>query len=146
MTRVDRIAALPPDLPELAAVAQAEGFGMLKVLAAEWADGTQRFAARGEALFAARDALGSLLGIGGITRDPYEPALRMRRFYVRPDARRAGVARALVRAALDQARAAGAERVRLRAPTAAAPFWESCGFAPLRDGTATHQLRLDPQP
>jgi GNAT superfamily N-acetyltransferase len=144
MIRIERLAVLPPDLPALAALAQAEGFGMLGVLIAEWAAGTHRFTAPGEALCAARDKGGRLLGLGGITRDPYAPALRMRRFYVRPDARRDGVARALVSAVLEEARVAGAGLVRLRAPPAADAFWERCGFLPVQDATATHQMRVDP--
>lgn len=90
MTLVARIRALPADLDDLAGAAAAEGFGMLGVLAREWVAGTQRFAMPEEALFAARDGAGVLLGIGGVTRDPWAPALRMRRFYVRPPARGRG--------------------------------------------------------
>jgi GNAT superfamily N-acetyltransferase len=142
MTRIERVAALPPDLPALAAAAAREGFGMLAVLAAEWADGTQRFAGSGEALFVARDDGGGLLGLGGITRDPFAEALRMRRFYVRPNARGQGVGAALAAAALAHARGAGARLVRLRAPAEAARFWERCGFARLPPGAdrATHAL------
>ncbi|BDG72780.1 GNAT family N-acetyltransferase [Roseomonas fluvialis] len=140
MTLVARIRALPADLDDLAGAAAAEGFGMLGVLAREWVAGTQRFAMPEEALFAARDGAGVLLGIGGVTRDPWAPALRMRRFYVRPPARGRGIGRALVAAALDHARGAGAAMVRLRAPAAAARFWEGCGFRPIDDPTATHGL------
>jgi GNAT superfamily N-acetyltransferase len=131
--RVARIRALPPDLDDLAGAAAVEGFGMLGVLAAEWAAGTQRFALPEEALFATRDAAGVLLGMGGVTRDPWMAALRMRRFYVRPQARGSGVGRALVAAAIDHARGAGAGVVRLRAPAVAARFWEGCGFMPVDD-------------
>jgi GNAT superfamily N-acetyltransferase len=142
VTGVARIHAVPANLDDLASAAAAEGFGMLRVLAAEWASGEQRFAAPGEALFAARNHAGSLIGIGGVTRDPWVTALRMRRFHVRPEARGGGVGRALAGAALDHARGAGAVLVRLRAPAAAAGFWVGLGFVPVMDPKATHSLRL----
>ncbi|MBR0683159.1 hypothetical protein GXW74_21895 [Roseomonas eburnea] len=67
--RIVRVVALPLDLPDLAAVAAAEGFGMPEILPREWAAGSQRLGAPGEAPFAARDDAGVLLGIGGITPD-----------------------------------------------------------------------------
>lgn len=139
--RILRLGALPPDLAMLDAAARAEGFGMVATLVA---DGFAPFAAPGCGLFAARDGTDSLVGIGGITRDPGAPALRMRRFYVRPDARRAGIGRALAMAVLDHARAAGAQCVRLRAPASADAFWRSCGFAPMAEAQATHVLWLRP--
>jgi GNAT superfamily N-acetyltransferase len=112
---------------------------MLDVLAREWADGSMRFAAPGEALFAARDERGLLLGIGGITCDPHATdALRMRRFYVAPAARGAGVGRCLAATAIGHA---GAACIRLRAPATAFTFWERLGFRPVAgDVQATHEL------
>ncbi len=140
--RLARLDALPPDLPALAATSRAEGFGMVDTLLA---GGFAPFMSPGCALFAARADAGDLVGIGGITRDPVVQALRMRRFYVRPEARRLGVGRALVGALLDHARAAGADLVRLRAPAGAVAFWQSCGFAPVTEEAATHALRLRPR-
>ncbi|CAH0206202.1 GNAT family N-acetyltransferase [Roseomonas sp. CECT 9278] len=137
--RILRLDALPPDVALLDAAARAEGFRMVGTLLAE---GFAPFTAPGCALFAARDPVGSLLGIGGITRDPHGPGLRMRRFYVRPQARRGGLGRALAMAVLDHARASGASCIRLRAPASAAAFWEGCGFTPMRAAQATHGLRL----
>lgn len=68
---INRVTAPPDDLPQLAQLAAAEGFGMLEVLARDWADGSNRFTAAGEALFVARGGDGCLLGIGGITQDPW---------------------------------------------------------------------------
>jgi GNAT superfamily N-acetyltransferase len=139
---VGRLTRLPDDLPRLAAAARAEGFGMLDALAADWASGTQRFHAPGEALFAARDGAGRLVGIGGLTRDPWAAALRMRRFYVHPEARLLGVGRALALAALAEAERNGAGLLRLRAPREAWRFWESLGFRPTPGAEqATHEKR-----
>nr|WP_255568640.1 GNAT family N-acetyltransferase [Neoroseomonas alba] len=102
-----------------------------------------RFAAPGEALFAARDADGMLIGIGGITRDPFADALRMRRFYVLPGMRGTGTGRSLAMEAIARARAAGVGLIRLRAPEGAWRFWEALGFAPITgDAAATHRMTL----
>ncbi len=117
---------------------------MLDVLAREWAEGHACFDAAGEALFAVRDAQGRLLGLGGITRDPYAEALRMRRFYVLPAARGMGTGRALALAAIAHGAAAGAHTIRLRCLPNAARFWEGLGFAPVAgDAAATHAMALD---
>jgi ribosomal protein S18 acetylase RimI-like enzyme len=55
----------------------------------------------------------------------------LKRLYVRPDGRRRGVGRALVRALLDEARAAGYERVLLDSPpfaVAAQALYRTLGF------------------
>jgi hypothetical protein len=71
--------------------ARAEGHQFLDRLASDWASGAMRFDRPGEALLAAYSE-GVLAAIGGITIDPIVPdALRMRRFYVRPAFRRAGL-------------------------------------------------------
>ena len=140
VVRVSRLLALPPDLDGLAAAAEAEGFGMLATLVAE---GFAPFAADGCALFGARDATGGLIGIGGVTRDPWAAALRLRRFYVRPEARGQGVGRDLAIAAIVEARRGTTDRLRLRAPPGAHAFWEAIGFVRIEDDLqATHAMVL----
>ena len=68
--RVLRITALPEGFEELAADAVADGQKMLEILREDWASGATRFDGPGEALFAAL-AGEALLGLGGVTRDPY---------------------------------------------------------------------------
>uniref|UniRef100_UPI0022EA40E6 GNAT family N-acetyltransferase n=1 Tax=Falsiroseomonas oryzae TaxID=2766473 RepID=UPI0022EA40E6 len=95
-----RVTNLPDGFEELAADAQADGVRLLEVLREDWAAGRMRFDAPGEALFAA-SAGQALLGLGGLTRDPYlrgEEAGRVRRLYVRRAARRHGAGRALLAA------------------------------------------------
>ena len=144
--RVARIAALPPGFEELAADALADGQRMLEVLQGDWQAGTLRFDAPGEALFAAW-AGEALLGIGGLTRDPYlkgEAAGRVRRVYVRRAARRHGAGRALVGAIAAGTRAAGWARLRVRAPVAAFAFYEGCGFLrAIGEAAATHMLPVE---
>ena len=82
-----------------------------------------------------------LAGIGGLTIEPVlAGALRMRRFYVRPLFRRAGIGRTLETALLGRAPTTGL-LVTVNAGPGSAPFWESLRFAPdMRDGH-THLYR-----
>lgn len=64
------------------------------------------------ALLVARDDAGDVLGCVGIRASDGD-ACEIKRLYVREDARRRGIARALVRAAIDQARAMGYREMRL---------------------------------
>jgi GNAT superfamily N-acetyltransferase len=135
------------DLPEgfdaLLADAASEGVRNMALLADGWASGDQRFDGDGEALLGALLA-GELAGIGGLSIEPAasEPALRVRRFYVRPAFRRQGVARtlasALVQEALDQVDLLTCNAA---ASPAAAPFWEAQGFSSDTSGPWTHVLR-----
>lgn len=123
------------------AEAHAEGYRFLDRLAADWEAGTTRFDRDGESLLTAwhNDALA---GIGGVTLDPPTPgALRMRRFYVRPSFRGAGIGRALVAALLGHARRFG-KPILVNAGTKVAPaFWEALGFvADPGNGGHTHRL------
>ena len=143
---VTRIDALPAGLEDLIENALAEDFRAIARLRTEWDQGENRFDAPGEALFEARVG-DRLVGICGLNVDPFEqdPSVgRVRRFYVAPDARRQGVGRALIEAAIDAAQ--GRFRVlQLRTRDAVADaFYQSLGFEP-EAGRAhvTHGLRLD---
>ncbi len=144
-----RAIRLPEDFEELAADAIADGQKLLEVLREDWDSGALRFDGPGDALFVAR-AGGALIGIGGLTRDPYlagEAAGRVRRLYVRRAARRHGAGRALVAAMAAAARDAGWPRLRVRAPAAAFGFYESCGFLrTVGERSASHVMPLGPAP
>jgi len=104
-----------------------------------------RFDRPGEVLLAAYSN-GVLAAIGGITIDPIVPeALRMRRFYVRPAFRRAGIGREIALALLEGA----LQRVRvvtLNAAVESVPFWEALGFVPkARDGHTHIWLQAKPR-
>jgi GNAT superfamily N-acetyltransferase len=131
---------LPAGFDALREEARAEGQLFVERLAADWAARRMRFDREGEALLAAHVA-GVLAGIGGLTIEPVMPgALRMRRFYVRPLFRRAGIGRKLATALLERARTTGL-LVTVNAAPASASFWESLGFAAdTRDGH-THLYR-----
>lgn len=112
---------------------------MLDRLATDWRTGMLRFNRPGEMLLAA-EMDGALAAIGGLTLDPvWAGAFRLRRFYVRPECRRAGIGRRLAVTLLDRPRRSGYV-VFVNAAAGSAPFWESLGFAPdARDGH-THVL------
>lgn len=147
--RIAPLAALPDGFEELAADAMADGQKLLEVLRGDWAAGALRFDGPGEALFGAY-AGGALLGLCGLTRDPYlkaERAGRVRRLYVRRAARRHGAGRALLRAVAAAGGAAAWPRLRVRAPASAFAFYEACGFLrAVGEPAATHAMPLVTDP
>ncbi len=143
--RVLRLRALPERLDNLTADAMADGHRLIEVLREDWASGATRFDRPGEALFGAFTGE-ALIGLGGLTRDPYLKegrAGRVRRLYVLRSARRHGVGAMLVAAAVATGRAAGWPRLRVRAPAAAFAFYEACGFLrAVGEVSATHVMPL----
>jgi len=140
MVQLVRIAGpLPPDFARLRAAADAEGFRALARLQAEWADDREAFVC----LLAAIQA-GRLAAIGGLTPEPEprgEAALRVRRLYVDPAARRSGVGRSLVNALLQEALGC-VSLVTINARDTLAPaFWEALGFDRVDGLPWSHQFR-----
>lgn len=131
---------LPGGFDALREEARREGYLFVERLAADWGARRLRFDRDGEALLAAH-VTGVLAGIGGLTIEPVLPgALRMRRFYVRPLFRRAGIGRKLATALLERARIIG-PLVTVNAAPASVSFWESLGFAPDMRDEHTHLYR-----
>jgi GNAT superfamily N-acetyltransferase len=121
-------------------LAASEGVNFMTRLLAEWRSGVNRFDKPGEWLLGAFED-GRMVGLGGLTIDPYLPAGdvgRLRRLYVAPSVRRRGIGAALVDALLQHA--SGRFRlVRLTTDTqAAADFYLRCGFSQVDDNSATH--------
>ncbi len=138
--RISPIAGELPDLSALAAAAAQEGHTILARLTAEWRSGAQRFDGVGEALLAAT-ADGRIVAIGGITREPSDPALlRMRRFYVHPDFRGRGYGAALARQLIGAPASRGRPVTVHAGIASAAPFWESLGFEPVTGRPYSHVL------
>lgn len=130
---------LPQGFDELMALATSEGHNNMMRLAEEISTGSTAFIAL---LAAVND--GTLAGIGGMTLEPErakEPAIRMRMLYVAPTARRAGIARNLASALLNEAW----DQVDLVAVHAgtnqARHFWEAQGFSRVDSLPWTHQAR-----
>ena len=135
------------DLPEgfdiLRAEAAAEGHQHMARLAADFESGAQRFDRDGEALLAAFVG-GALAGIGGLTIEPTEtaePALRMRRLYVAKAHRRAGVARTLATALIQEGLGHAALLTVHAGNPGADAFWEAQGFKPVQGRAWSHELR-----
>ncbi len=134
-----QIARVEDELPEgfvaLRAQAEAEGVRNMALLAAQWAGEDNPFRDPG-ALFAAF-VEGDLAGLGGVTRQSglNRPAMRMRRLYVAPAARRLGVGRTLAAAMIQQGLQSADQLIsNARATPAAAPFWEAMGFVRAPEG------------
>lgn len=144
MLQIVRVFDDLPDLAPLRAEAAREGYRHMERLTADWATGTTRFDAPGEALFAAFQD-GELAGVGGVTREPGDPhgdVLRARRLYVLPRFRALGIGRALVGAIVQEA-FQSVSRVTVNAGRDAPDFWVSMGFSPVASATVTHELQRD---
>jgi GNAT superfamily N-acetyltransferase len=140
LVRIDR--DVPEGFARLRAEAEAEGHRHMTRLAEELASGATRF----EALFAAFDD-GDLLGVGGMTVEPSEapePAIRMRRLYVSPRARRRGVARTLASALLQEALGQVALITVHAGGEQAARFWNAQGFTAVENHAWSHEFRPTP--
>jgi len=142
--QIQPLAELPAGIEALRARAVAEGFRFMDRLVMDWRAGTNRFDGAGEVLLGAFDG-GSLVGVGGLNRDPHaeeEGVGRLRHLYVARAVRRRGIASLLVGQLLR--RAEGTFRiVRLRTETQeAACFYARQGFACTKSETASHRLIL----
>lgn len=137
------VEGLPDEFGAMLAEATAEGVRNMAMLAREVGAPDDPFHEPG-ALFAAFVG-GDLAGVGGVTVQTGlgEPAMRMRRLYVRPAFRRTGVARALAGAMMQQGfQTAPLLTLNAGASAAAAPFWEATGFERVNWAVITHALRL----
>ena len=144
VTIVRLFEGLPHGFDVMLAEAAAEGVRNMAMLAAEVGSEADPFADSGGALFAAL-VEGGLAGIGGVTAEASlaEPAMRMRRLYVRPGYRRGGIARTLAGAMMQQGfQTAQLLTLNAAASAAAAPFWEAMGFEAVDWPGITHALRL----
>jgi len=133
-----------PDFSNLVALARDEGYLFLTRAEAEWIDGSNRFDKPGEGLFLARIGSESV-GIAGLNVDPFleDPTVgRLRRVYVAPEVRGAGIGGDLVRACIGSA-ASHFSRVRLRAENPdAARLYERLGFVAVEETEATHSIEI----
>ena len=141
---ITRIAAMSPGVEALEGLAASEGFNFMTRLLAGWRSGANRFDKPGECLLDAFEG-GRMIGIGGLTIDPYLPAAdagRLRRLYVAPSARRRGIGAALVDALLQHA-SRRFRLVRLTTDTqAGGDFYLRCGFSQVDDDSATHAKQV----
>ena len=128
------------DVRRLASLASVEGFAFLHRFLAELEGDSVALNSTGE-FFLGFVAEGRIIGMGGVTPDPYlnDPLTgRLRHLYVHPDHRRSSVARRLV-CELERRAATVYSTLRLRTDNyAAAQFYLRLGYDPIVDATATH--------
>jgi GNAT superfamily N-acetyltransferase len=134
------------DVQGLAAASEAEGFRFVRRLWEEYLSQVNRFDKEGEALFFAQ-AGASVIGVGGLNRDPYtgNPKVgRVRHLYVAPPFRRHGAGSQIVTAIVAAARS-HYDMLTLRTNNPAADvFYQTLGFVPTVDiPQATHVLHLN---
>lgn len=138
---VDARPSMPSGLEYLVSSAESEGIKNVSRLIQEWKLRQTLFDGTGECLFVAQTN-GSSVGIGGILKcKVVSGALRVSRFYVLPEWRRKGVARAIANESLAHAREFTAViTCNAQATQNAAPFWESLGFIQTKISGITHAL------
>ena len=134
---------VPSDIHEirhLATLASAEGFMFLDRFVSELQTGTITLDSPRE-FFLGFVAHGEIVGMGGVTPDPYvqdRQTGRVRHLYVRSDHRRESVGRKLIRE-LESRAFMTYSTLRLRTDTIpAARFYEAIGYHPVDDDTAAH--------
>lgn len=140
---IRKLEELPLQLRALETQAVAEGFRFMTRLISEWENRTNRFDQPGECLLGVF-AQGRLIGIGGVSHDPYAGpgAGRLRRVYIAPATRGQRIGKALVEQLLKHA-AVHFQEARLSTDTPyAAQFYLRCGFQLIDDDHATHAKSL----
>jgi GNAT superfamily N-acetyltransferase len=134
--------ALPDQMDELRAEADAEGVRNQGMLQRDFLIGAERFEKPGEILLACYGGE-TLVGIGGLTVEPDQSvrAMRLRRVFIRNAWRKRGIGRVLGEALMRQ----GFETVDLLTLNAAVPgapaFWEALGFSRVVHETRSHEMR-----
>lgn len=136
------VAFTQDEFAPLLAEAEAHGGVFLLRLRDEWHSGQNRFCRDGEFLLGVWLG-GALVGVGGVSLDPYDPAPglgRVRHVYVARAQRRHSIGRALMERIIGQARGSF-DWLRLRTRTAeAARLYEKLGFVRSDRPGETHRL------
>jgi GNAT superfamily N-acetyltransferase len=129
----------------LLAESEQDGFRFVRRAKDEWVSGANTFSKEGEALFGVFEKE-QLLAIGGINHESARNG-RLRRFYVRREARRRGIGRQLVQHVLAFA-SRNYSRVGLRCDTDTADrFYRAVGFSRTdSDPGVTHVIELKNDP
>ncbi|MGU3471709.1 GNAT family N-acetyltransferase [Paenibacillus sp. D51F] len=143
--RIGELTEFHPELLELARLAKKEGHRHMERLANDYLNGANRFAEPGEMLLAAWEGT-SIIGIGGLNRDPYAECGRIgrvRRVYVRPEYRRNGVAKQLMSALIAAAHKNYDKLTLYTEHEPAASLYRSLGFKESPEGGRnSHSLEL----
>ena len=133
------------DFQPLLSASRTENHRFVDRLVDEYADGSNRFALPGEALYAAY-ADETLVGIGGLNRDPYVAQVdagRVRHLYVLEEWRNRGIGRRLMEQIVDEARDHFSVLALRTFSPDAGRFYIAIGFEAVSDDEAvTHRLLL----
>lgn len=133
------------EIEPLVLESEQEGFRFLKRLREDWISGVNRFSLKGEALFGAFDQ-DRLLAVGGINRESHQRG-RLRRFYVKPTARRKGIGRLLVQHILQHASPHFDQVILFTDTKAADQFYVTLGFVPISNQEgSSHMIKLPLSP
>ncbi|EJC81595.1 acetyltransferase [Rhizobium leguminosarum bv. trifolii WSM2297] len=133
---------LPWEIADLESEARQEGHLHIARLIDEWSAGDVRFERDGERLLGAYVGE-ALAGIGGMTVEPgLSGALRMRRFYIRPEMRGHGIGRLLALALLNHGRDFCSVVTVHPGNPGAARFWKALGFQPCAPDSDTLCLEI----
>lgn len=122
-----------------------EGYNFLERLVRDWESGENRFHLPQEQLYQVM-LDGKVIGIGGITKDPYstvEKIGRIRRFYIHPEKRGNGIGRQLIQQIITEHQYYY-EKLRLRTDNElASKFYEKIGFVKISSQkNHTHEMFL----
>ncbi|HMG09908.1 MAG TPA: GNAT family N-acetyltransferase [Mucilaginibacter sp.] len=131
-------------LAGLAGRADAEGFLFVQRTIDEWHSGKQRFSDKGEGLWQIL-VNGQLVGIGGLSRDPYlndELAGRVRHVFILPEFRNKGYGKQLLRHIINTASRHFKVLTLFTENPAAALVYEHLSFRPVTEHKITHRLDL----
>lgn len=142
--KVHRVTQLPDDLCDLRQPATSEGFRFLNRLVQDYAAGTNRFDQPGEALYVIRRNE-DLIAIGGINVESLSSEHRrgrIRRVYVHPAERRAGIGQLLM-STIETHAAEWFDALQLFTDTqGASNFYCRLGYQLVTDDMVSHVKRL----
>ena len=145
MPSIAQITTWPVEgLDALLGESEKEGFHFLRRLNDDWISGANRFSKPGEAFYGVFDSK-RLLAVGGINRESADCG-RLRRFYVRKEARRKGFGRQLAQHILAFAPRYYSRVVLFTATEAADRFYCSLGFVRVQSDTKVSHELTTPKP
>jgi GNAT superfamily N-acetyltransferase len=144
-SRIERVRTLEPtELDGLVARSLEEGFRFMQRLRDEYISGANRFERPGEALLMAR-ASQTVIAVIGLNLDPHRQpgVMRVRRFYVLPEHRGAGLGQKMLLEVIELSRIANAKMLELSTDNPrVSRFYQQHGFEVVRAEHATHRLSL----
>jgi N-acetylglutamate synthase-like GNAT family acetyltransferase len=136
--KIERIKELP-DISNLSAESEREGFRFLRRLIKEFESGENRFDCTGEALFGVFDS-GDCIAIGGVNRDPFSSSGtgRVRRVYVSVNRRSEGIGQKLMNQIEIWSRKHFGALTLFTDTDSASEFYETIGYSKVSEEKVSH--------